>query len=219
MNKKKIFVICFLIIIIALIVFLSKDFIIRKMLISKLENVSPDEYIVTYINNNRIFQSEYFKAGDKRIVRVYDYEEINDYYNYLEVSDIKNKEVYTYYIDTKEIDGQKNKVDQIDSKFCWNGYILDTLKDENLSFRYLGTEAVDNTKCYKMIFKDGTGWSCTAYVDKNNCVVIKQDFDLSKIIKEDDLKNSEEMGQTINGHIIFDYKWDFELKQKGLFEM
>ena len=42
---------------------------------------------------------------------------------------------------------------------------------------------------------------------------------MSKIMKEDELKNSEEMGQTINGHIIFDYKWDFELKQKELFEM
>ncbi|MCX4303356.1 MAG: hypothetical protein OSJ66_05065 [Clostridia bacterium] len=220
MNKKKVFIICFLIIIIALIVFLSKDFIIRKMFISKLENVTYDEYIVSFVSNDINMGTYYYKRNDKYMTR--NYNSNNELYNFIEVTDIKNKKSYTYYCDTKEIDNEK-VCEIIEPSLGWNENVLDMLKNENqqekLSFRYLGTENKDNINCYKMIFEDGTGWSCTVYVDKINCVVIKLDFDMSKIMKEDELKNSEEMGQTINGHIIWKYDWDFELKQKDLFEM
>ena len=89
MNKKKIFVICFLIIIIALIVFLSKDFIIRKMFISKLENVTYDEYIVSFVSNDINMRTYYYKRNDKYMTTNYNIN--NELYNFIEVTDIKNK--------------------------------------------------------------------------------------------------------------------------------
>lgn len=221
MNKKKVFFICCFTLILLLTIFFSKDFIFRRVFISKLENVNFEEYIVTFISNNQKKETYYCKSKDKYISRGYD--ENNELYNFEYVTDVKNKKSYTYDFDTEKIDNEK-EIEKAEPVFSWNEDVLKMLKNEDskqsFSFKYLGIENIDNIKCYKMIFEDGTGWSCTAYVNKETLNTMKLDFDLEKILTEKELEESENLKQTVNhGHVIWEYDWDFELNQEELFKI
>lgn len=219
--SKKLIIVALCLLVIFLIIFILKDFIIRQYFTKKIENVNFDEYILNYKINNEEIAIYYYKNNDKYIERRYENGELS---NYQYVTDVKNKKVYTYNIENKETSEITDLSEYEIQNFTWNNTLVDFLKNENqqsnLSFKYDGIENINNIECYTMTFEDNTGWKCTAYVNKELFNVVKLDFDLSLLMTDEEIALSKSNGQSIdNGHIIWEYELDLNLKQKDLFEI
>lgn len=203
MNKmKKIIIAIMVIIIICLITFFSKDFIIRQYFIAKIENVDYDEYILTTSYNGKKKEIAYY-TDDFCILRYYDESEnlenkvtVYDYnkgmeyhYNFL-LSDTEVSKAYSNYVKPRNINSDN---------------ILMCLKNDEHNqrkFMYKGIGVINNRECYILKFEDVNKSEFTLYLDKKILYTVrKYTYDIMT-----------------NTNVVIDYDLDLELKEKNIFK-
>lgn len=212
-KLRKIVAPLIVIIIVLLIIFLSKDYIIRKYFIWKLENVDYDEYILEISLNNKKSAIHYYTP---EFVMERAYNDSGELDNCIITKDyIKDMEHY-YYIDTNEIFYTYGNTKFSKPSNVNNKTLLNFLKNENeyskISFKYHGIKLLNNQKCYVLEFNDKQQNITIIYLDKE--LLYTKIIDIYLIdFQEKSFKNS-----TVKKHIICEYILDLNLKQKSLFE-
>lgn len=188
---KKLFVVLIMI----LVIYFAKDFMLRKYFIDKIEYVDYDNYILEYSYNGKKVDISYV-GYNFTYVREYDKNEnLKDYiivYNY--GKSIK----YKYDLLLRKIVNEE--FDDIRLPNLDNRYLLTLLKDRN-KFIYKGIENINNRKCYVLLFKT-----------KNETVKIYLDKELLYTVRR-------EMDYGANRYNVFEYVLDLEIKQKDIFDI
>lgn len=199
MNKLIIVIIC--IIMIGLIIFFCKDFIIRQYFIAKIENVDYDEYILTTSYNGKKSDINYY-FDDVRMFR--EYNENEKLENIITVYDYKKGMTYEYDIVNNTTSKDKNNFTRTIN--INNSDLLLLLKNayENRKFLYKGVENINNRYCYVLFFEKDTDKYTTIYLDMELFYTVREEIYDNNALEDK--------------HKIFDYDLDLTLKQKDLFE-
>lgn len=207
---KRIIIILISIIIIFLLIFLTRDAVIRHDFITKIQLVNYTEYILTLSVNNKK-SAIYYYTPDFVAMRKYD--DNNELNSQITVFDYEKCIEYHYNMDTNEI--TTSALTSARDTHVNNTTLLNLLKHGNIydkkSFKYNGIETINNRECHVLEFKGKEGIT-TAYLDKERFYTVKMDHYISSIDK--DINDT-----TINKHIVWDYEIDFDLKQKDLFNV
>lgn len=212
-KSHKVIVALIFIITILLIIFLSKDFIIRKYFISLLENVDYDEYILEVSINGKK-SAIYYYTPEYVMERNYDNDsKLNDCIitkNYFQ-----NMEYY-YFIERNETISTPTDTKFIKPLNINNDNLLTFLnqnfENDKKTFKFKGLENINNIKCYVLEFKDKNSLSTTIYLSKELLYTVKIDTHMTNMTE------NKFITQTIDNHVIYDYTLDLTLKQKYLFE-
>lgn len=196
-----------------LIVFFTKDLVIRHDFMTKLLLVDYEDYILTqYCNNKKI--AIYYYTSD--FVAERNYDENGQLQNSMSLQDYIKNTSYKYNLDTNETFISTHNSDETRPGHLNNATLLSFLKETNpydpRKFKYNGIETINDRECYVLEFEsEKNGTITTIYLDKEYYYTARIDTYMPFI--EDDAEG------TINKHIIQDYTLDLGLKEKDLFKI
>jgi len=207
MSKfKKLIIVVIFIAIICLIIFFSKDYIIRQYFINKIKSVDYDEYILTTSYNGKKKEIKYY-TEDACYSREYD-----------ENENLRNLIIVTDY--TKEIQYEYNVIDKslvplkivslAERPLSVNNNVLIQYFNHNKHFTYKGMQRSNNRECYTFIFEDYKKVYSTIYLDKELLYIVREEIYNSNINNDDILIEDK--------YTIIDYELDLKLEQKDIFD-
>lgn len=192
MKKKLIIVV-----IICLMLFLFRDYIIKYYFISKIEYVDYDEYILIDYLNGKKNKATYVGADSMVVLGYNEKEEVECVWTY----DYNKKMFYQYNLKTGNVDKNANNEDRLMN--LNNEYLIKLLKS-NTKFNYKGIKEIDGSKCYVLEF----------VLVKENIVTIYLDKELLYTLNFDE----QFFSSAKDKNLIHKYELDLELKHKDLFK-
>ena len=196
-----------------LIVFLTKDFVVRHDFITKVQLVDYEDYILTMSCNNKKVATYYY-TSDFVAERTYD--ENGELEKSITIQDYIKNTNYKYNLETNETFTTTNNSNTTRPANINNDILLNFLKNQNKyntqKFKYKGTESLNNRECYVLEFESKeNGTITTIYLDKELYYTARIDTYMPFI------ENNAE--GTMDKHIIKDYTLDLNLKEKDLFKI
>lgn len=196
-----------------LIVFLTKDLVIRHDFMTKIHSVDYEDYILTMSYNNKKVATYYYTSD---FVAERTYSENGELENSITIQDYIKNTNYTYNLETNETftntkNYNTNRPTNVNNDTLLN-FLNNANKYDSKNFKYKGNESLNNRECYVLEFEsEETGTITTIYLDKELYYTARIDTYMPFI--EDNAEG------TINKHIIKDYTLDLKLKEKDLFKI